>query len=119
MSGCDGCGADGQPLSKISLARDFFGGMYDRLTPASDKSPAWYCPACSEIKRMQTDYRLIDAAWTDYHRGKPSPLETPEHRDRACARLAEIATRLGNAQRLLTVQQVTRLQQRIEAARRP
>lgn len=121
MSGCDGCGIGGLPLSKVSLARDFFGGVYDRLTPASDKSPAWYCPTCSAEKRMQTDYRLIAAAWADYRAGRPSPLNALASRKRACLWLRETARRLGGggAQRLLTEAQVTELYKQIEAAERP
>ena len=41
-SACNACGATGAPLAKVSLGHDFFGRVYDRLTPASDRSPAWY-----------------------------------------------------------------------------
>src|SRR5437899_1430519 len=40
---CDGCGAADVPLMKISLGRDFFGRVYDRLSPSADLSPKWYC----------------------------------------------------------------------------
>ena len=35
---CDGCGATDVPLMKISLGRDFFGRVYDRLSPSADQA---------------------------------------------------------------------------------
>ena len=40
---CNACSAAGAPLMKFSLGKDFFGRSYDRLSPASDQSPKWYC----------------------------------------------------------------------------
>ena len=40
---CDACGIEQGPLLKLSLGKDFFGRVYDRLSPASDQSPKWYC----------------------------------------------------------------------------
>lgn len=91
MAGCDGCGAHGVPLAKVSLGRDFFGGVYDRLTAGSDRVPAWYCPDCSEVKHMQVDFRLIQAAWRDQRAGAPSPLDDPAACRHALGRLTEIA----------------------------
>ncbi|MBI5137422.1 MAG: hypothetical protein HZA24_08840 [Nitrospirae bacterium] len=92
--GCDGCGTQGVPLAKVSLGRDFFGGVYDRLTPALDTAPAWYCPACSQVKRMQVDFRLIRNAWRDQRGGAPSPLDDPAACRHALDRLCDIAARL-------------------------
>ena len=94
-STCDACGATGAPLAKVSLGRDFFGRTYDRLTPSSDRSPAWYCPRCSEEKRMQSDYRVIKAAAEALAAGAESPLADPKTRDRALDRLGGIVARLG------------------------
>jgi hypothetical protein len=116
-SACDACGATGAPLAKVSLGRDFFGRAYDRLTPASDKSPAWYCPRCSEEKRMQSDYRVIKGAADALAAGEESPLADPQTRDRALDRLGNIVERLGAghgpgapfAQKLLAPGDVERL----------
>jgi len=109
-SACDACGATGAPLAKVSLGRDFFGRTYDRLTPSSDRSPAWYCPRCSDEKRMLSDYRVIKAAAEALAGGGESPLADPGTRDRALERLGGIVARLGSgfapgqpfAQKLLT-----------------
>lgn len=93
-STCDACGATGAPLAKVSLGRDFFGRAYDRLTPASDRAPAWYCPRCSEEKRMQSDYRVIKAAAEALAAGADSPLADSQARDRALERLGRIVERL-------------------------
>ena len=58
---CDGCGTEQAPLMKLSLGKDFFGRPYDRLSPASDTSPKWYCDACSMYKNLQRDFRDIQA----------------------------------------------------------
>jgi len=116
-STCDACGATGAPLAKVSLGRDFFGRTYDRLTPSSDRSPAWYCPRCSEEKRMQSDYRVIKAAAEALAAGAESPLADPTTRDRALDRLGGIVARLGAgwapgepfAQKLLTPSEVDAL----------
>ena len=57
---CDGCGASGVPIMKLSLGRDFFGRVYDRLSPNTDLSPKWYCDACSVEKILQRDFRDIE-----------------------------------------------------------
>jgi len=89
-SACDACGAIGSPLAKVSLGHDFFGRVYDRLTPSSDRSPAWYCPPCSEEKAMQLDLRAIREA----AQGPDTPLGRPGELERAVARLREVAARL-------------------------
>jgi hypothetical protein len=123
-STCDACGATGSPLAKVSLGRDFFGRAYDRLTPASDRSPAWYCPRCSEEKRMQSDYRVIKAAAEALAAGAESPLADPKTRDRAAERLGRIVERLGAglapgqpfAQKLLTAPEVEALRAGLKGA---
>lgn len=122
-SACDACGATGTPLAKVSLGRDFFGRAYDRLTPASDRSPAWYCPRCSEEKRMQTDFRVVAAAAEALAAGTDSPLQDAQSRARATARLAEIVRRLGAgwegspfAQKLLQPAPVEALRRDLEGA---
>lgn len=92
-SACDACGATGAPLAKVSLGHDFFGRVYDRLTPTSDRSPAWYCPPCSEEKAMQLDLRAIREAASPAA-GDDTPLAAPGELERAVARLRDIAARL-------------------------
>jgi hypothetical protein len=107
------------PLTKVSLSEDFFGACYDRLTPSSDKAPAWYCPGCSREKSLQVDYRTIAAAWGALEAEEPSPLADADIRTRSCARLREIAEMLTSAQqpsRLLNVAQVDALCQALAAA---
>jgi len=91
-SACNACGATGVPLAKVSLGHDFFGRVYDRLTPSSDRTPAWYCPPCSEEKTMQLDLRAIREAAQGP--GPDTPLSRPGELERAVARLREIAARL-------------------------
>jgi len=38
---CNACGATGIALMKLSLGKDFFGRVYDRLSPSTDQSPKW------------------------------------------------------------------------------
>src|SRR3954463_13291947 len=40
---CDGCGASDVSLMKVSLGKDYFGRVYDRLSPNADSTPKWYC----------------------------------------------------------------------------
>jgi len=87
---CDGCDRSGITLTKRSLGRDFFGNCYDRLTPMTDKTPAWYCPACSKQKVMQVDCRVIAAAWAAFVAGDTSPLVDVGTRQRSRKRLHEI-----------------------------
>lgn len=114
---CDGCGATGVALRKVSLGHDFFGAGYDRLTPASDKAPAWYCPGCSERKRMQLDVRAIRDACRRLAEGKPSPLSERAALARARARVADIGAALaeaGEAPPLLNRGEVTELAASLE-----
>ena len=116
---CDACGVTGVPLTKISLSADFFGDSYDRLTPSSDKSPAWYCPTCSKEKSLLVDYRSIAGAWKAQTAGQPSPLADLSARQRCCKRLREIGATLLDAklpQRLLDVDRVDSLCQEIATA---
>jgi len=110
---CDGCGSTGLALTKISLGRDFFGDSYDRLTPMTDKAPAWYCPPCSKQKAMQVDYRVIAAAWVAFCAGEPSPLADADIHQRSRARLDEIHRYLTSGEavsgRLLDVGRVADL----------
>jgi len=113
-SACDACGTTGTPLAKVSLGRDFFGQVYDRLTPTSDRSPAWYCPLCSEEKRMQLDCRVIREA---ARAGEGSPLAAPAALERARTRLGEIAVRLkdgGFHGKLLPMAEVEALRAELE-----
>src|SRR5207245_5785449 len=57
---CDGCGATDFPLMKISLGRDFFGRVYDRLSPRADLSPTWYCDNCSVSTNLPRGLRAIN-----------------------------------------------------------
>ena len=71
---CDGCGATDVPLMKISLGRDFFGRVYDRLSPSSDLSPKWYCDRCSVVKNLQRDFRDIKGEFEKLTKGVTSEL---------------------------------------------
>ncbi len=118
IPGCDGCSATGLTLVKVSLTRDFFGDIYDRLTPASDRAPAWYCPNCSEEKHMQTDFRLIAAAWVRHRSGEGSPLDDTNTCRRAHDRLQKIAARLSGEpfpQRLIHSDEVSDLCKEIDS----
>src|SRR5216117_4143570 len=85
---CDGCGATAVPLMKISLGRDFFGRVYDRLSPSADLRPKWYCDRCSVEKNLQRDFRDT--------KGAASVLGQADQLERAKLRLKEIAARLAS-----------------------
>lgn len=89
---CNGCGASGQPLMKLSLGKDFFGRPYDRLSPSADQSPKWYCEPCSMLKNLQRDFRDIRAEFEKLSSGQTSAFSQEEERQRAQLRLREIAT---------------------------
>lgn len=111
-SPCDACGSAKSPLLKMSLGRDFFGRVYDRLSPSADQSPKWYCETCSMHKNLQRDFRDIRTEFDKLKKGQPSELAGPEQAHRAHLRLKEIATILGGAQthsRLLDPADVTTL----------
>lgn len=94
-SPCDACGTSKGPLLKMSLGRDFFGRVYDRLSPSSDQSPKWYCESCSMQKNLQRDFRDIKAEYDKMHKGHPSELAAGDQIQRAHLRLREIAAILG------------------------
>src|SRR5438128_12666094 len=60
---CDGCGATDVPLMKISLGRDFFGRVYERLSPRADLSPKGYCANASAEKTNQREFRNRNGAF--------------------------------------------------------
>jgi hypothetical protein len=93
---CNACSATGTTLMKLSLGKDFFGRTYDRLSPASDQSPKWYCEPCSIMKHMQRDFRDIRAEFDNLSKGQTSALSEPEAKQRAQLRLREIAAIAGS-----------------------
>ena len=115
---CDACGTDGCPLLKLSLGKDFFGRVYDRLSPSSDQSPKWYCEACSLQKNLQRDYRDIRTEFDKLSSGQASELATAEELRRAQLRLREVAALLGGSvsgNRLIDPAEVSDLLGRIQA----
>jgi hypothetical protein len=113
---CDACGTSRGPLLKLSLGRDFFGRVYDRLSPSSDQSPKWYCEACSMQKNLQRDFRDIRTEFQKWEKGQSSELAAAEQSQRAHLRLKEIATILGAqaGSKLLDTADVTALLQRLQ-----
>lgn len=95
VGSCNACNATGTPLMKLSLGKDFFGRTYDRLSPASDQSPKWYCDPCSMMKHLQRDFRDIYAEFDKLAKGQASALSEPEAKQRAQLRLQEIAAIAG------------------------
>lgn len=94
---CNACNASGIALMKLSLGKDFFGRAYDRLSPAADQSPKWYCEGCSMQKNLQRDFRDIRAEHDKLAAGQQSELSSPEAFQRATLRLREIVTILGGS----------------------
>jgi hypothetical protein len=92
---CDGCGAAGVSLVKLSLGRDFFGRVYDRLSPSTDQSPKWYCEPCSMHKNLQRDFRDIKAEFQKWQRGEVSELASPDNLQKARLRVHEITSILA------------------------
>ena len=92
---CDACGTGKGPLLKLSLGRDFFGRVYDRLSPPSDQSPKWYCESCSMQKNLQRDFRDIKTEYDKMRTGRPSELAAGDQIQRAHLRLREIAAIVG------------------------
>ena len=88
---CDACGMEQGPLLKLSLGKDFFGRVYDRLSPASDQSPKWYCETCSMHKNLQRDFRDIRAEFDKLSAGQPSQITGADQLQRAHLRLREIS----------------------------
>lgn len=115
---CDACGSEHGPLLKLSLGKDFFGRPYDRLSPASDQSPKWYCETCSMHKNLQRDFRDIRAELDKLSAGQPSQLSGAEQLQRAHLRLREIAAILDGhvaGSRLLDPADVKAVIYRIQA----
>ncbi len=115
---CDGCGAADVPLMKISLGRDFFGRVYDRLSPNADLSPKWYCDRCSVEKTLQRDFRDIKGELDKLSKGTASALSQAEQRERAMLRVKEIAAMIAaNAlkQTLLKPDDVSALARSLES----
>ncbi len=103
---------------KLSLGKDFFGRVYDRLSPASDQSPKWYCEACSMHKNLQRDFRDIKAELDKLASAQASELAAADQLQRAQLRLCEIRTILEGSQgatRLLDSAEVAALISRIQA----
>jgi hypothetical protein len=94
---CNACNASGVPLMKLSLGKDFFGRVYDRLSPSSDQSPKWYCESCSMQKNLQRDFRDIRAEYDRLAAGQQSELSRPETFQRAALRLREISAILSGS----------------------
>lgn len=111
---CNACHATGTPLMKLSLGKDFFGRTYDRLSPASDQSPKWYCDPCSMMKHLQRDYRDIHAEFDKLSKGQASALSEPEAKQRAQLRLQEIAAIAGTQAVDSPLLSVTEVKQLIE-----
>ena len=115
---CDACGAEGLPLLKLSLGKDFFGRVYDRLSPSSDQSPKWYCESCSVQKNLQRDYRDIRTEFDKLDSGQPSELTTAGQLQRAHLRLREVAELVSGSfsgTRLVDPAEVRELLGRIQA----
>ena len=87
---CDGCGVEDTPLIKVSLAKDFFKRPYDRLLPQQDPNPRWFCSDCSEVKKLQRDYRDIKAEYDRAVRSEPNELSGEGAARQAASGLAEI-----------------------------
>lgn len=117
---CDGCGAADGPLMKISLGRDFFGRVYDRLSPNTDLSPKWYCDGCSVEKNLQRDFRDIKGEFDKLAKGTASALSQTDQLERATLRVKEIAAMIAaNAlkQTLLKPDDVATLARSLESHR--
>ena len=115
---CDACGLEQGPLLKLSLGKDFFGRAYDRLSPASDQSPKWYCETCSMHKNLQRDFRDIRAEFDKLSAGQPARLTGADQLQRAHLRLREISATLDGhvaGSRLLDPTDVKALIHRLQA----
>lgn len=115
---CNACGATGTALMKLSLGKDFFGRIYDRLSPSMDQSPKWYCEGCSMQKNLQRDFRDISAEIDKLMVGQTSELSKPDEFQRATLRVREIVALLDAAQNrssLLASAEVARLLERLNS----
>lgn len=105
---------------KVSLGRDFFGRVYDRLSPNADLSPKWYCGACSVEKNLQRDFRDIKGELDNLSKGAASALSQADQLDRATLRVKEIAAMIAAdalKQTLLKPDDVSTLARALEACR--
>ena len=105
-------------MLKLSLGKDFFGRVYDRLSPSSDQSPKWYCESCSMQKNLQRDFRDIRAEFDKLSTGQPSELATVDQLQRAHLRLREVVALLSGPDagaRLLDPAEVNALLGRIKS----
>ena len=117
---CDGCGASEVSLSKVSLGKDYFGRVYDRLSPNADTSPKWYCDPCSMEKNLQRDYRDIQSEFAKLNKAEVSALQQPDQLQRAMLRLKEITALLDGTRlkpTLLKVDEVSSLARSLEVHR--
>jgi hypothetical protein len=117
---CDGCGRADVPLTKISLGHDFFGRVYDRLSPSADVSPKWYCDGCSVEKNLQRDFRDIKSELDKLTKGAASALSQAGQLERATLRVKEIAAMLAAGalkQTLLKPDEVSALARSLESRR--
>jgi hypothetical protein len=117
---CDGCGATDVSLMKISLGHDFFGRVYDRLSPSADVSPKWYCDACSVEKNIQRDFRDIKGEFDKLAKGTDSALGQINQLERATLRVKEISAMIAAhalKQALLKPEDVSALARSLEARR--
>jgi hypothetical protein len=102
---------------KVSLGKDFFGRPYDRLSPAFDLNPKWYCGPCSMQKTLQRDFRDIKMEYEKLLAGEPSAISESEQLQRAQLRLREIAALLSGAMspaRMIEPGDVTALLDRLQ-----
>jgi hypothetical protein len=107
---------------KFSLGKDFFGRPYDRLSPASDQSPKWYCGNCSMHKNLQRDFRDIRTEYDKLAAGQSSELAKGDEFRRASLRLREIMAILGSVQGpapFITNTDVKLLMERLNTATMP
>jgi len=113
---CNACDATGTALMKLSLGKDFFGRIYDRLSPSTDQSPKWYCEGCSMQKNLQRDFRDISAETDKLVAGQTSELSKSDEFQRATLRVREIVALVDAAQThsaLLASGEVARLLERL------
>ena len=119
---CQACGITGGPLTKFSLGKDLFGRPYDRLAPASDQNPKWYCALCSMKKNLQRDFRDIRAEFDKLRAGHGSELSKSDEFRRASLRLQEIMTILKATEQqspFLSCHDVTLLIERLNTLTMP
>src|SRR5438445_12335395 len=69
---CDGCGATDGPLMKISLGREFFGRVYDGLSPSAELRPKWYCDHSAGGQTLQDYFRGMNGEVEDLCKGAAS-----------------------------------------------